>query len=110
MRQDMYDIIAVSNRLGHSDIFLTTSCSPNWLEIKVPVFEPKPQNKPDITSGDFRIKLRALYGISIDEQDVSKVIAYISVIEFHKGSLTYVYHFFSPQRHELFLYSQLLLI
>ena len=34
MRQQMYDMIAVSNKVGQPDIFLTMTCNPNWKEIR----------------------------------------------------------------------------
>lgn len=33
MRQNMHDFIAISNKVGYPDIFLTMICNPRWHEI-----------------------------------------------------------------------------
>ena len=34
MRQQMHDIISISNKIGHSDIFVTVTGNPNWPEMR----------------------------------------------------------------------------
>ena len=49
MRQYMHDIIAISNKIGHPDTFLTVTCNPNWPEIRRALLgDNTPQDRPDL--------------------------------------------------------------
>ena len=49
MRQKIHDIIAISNTLGHPDIFVTMTCNPNWLEMQKPsLASQKADGRPDL--------------------------------------------------------------
>lgn len=41
MRQQIGDIVSISNVLGHPDILLTMECSPKWADILRSIFTGK---------------------------------------------------------------------
>lgn len=51
MRQDIHDVIAISNLLGHSGMFLTITCNPTWSVITRALFLwQNPEDQPDISA------------------------------------------------------------
>lgn len=92
MRQQMHDIIAISNQVGHPDIFLTMTCNPNWPEIRRSLLPNQiPQNRPDLCARVFRLKLKDLMSNVIDEQLFGTVAAHVRVIEFQKRGLPHAH-------------------
>ena len=92
----MHDIIAISNQIGHPDIFLTMTCNPSWLEItRAPPPNQKPQDKPDLFARVFRLKMKDLISLVIEEEVFGTVVAHVRVIEFQKRSLPHAHVFVS---------------
>ncbi|CDF35745.1 ATP dependant DNA Helicase Pif1 [Chondrus crispus] len=59
MRQQMHDIIAISNQIGHADIFLTMTCNPSWSEITRALLPNQtPQDRPDLCARVFLIEFQ----------------------------------------------------
>ena len=57
MRLKMYDIISISNSIGHPDVFLTMTCNPNWPEILDALLPGQtPSDRPDICNRVFKMK------------------------------------------------------
>nr|CAD1832249.1 unnamed protein product [Ananas comosus var. bracteatus] len=63
MIQNYQDAIAICRQCGHPDLFITFTCNPQWLEIQNALqFIPgqKAEDRPDIVSRVFKMKLEAL--------------------------------------------------
>lgn len=61
MRQQMYDIIATSNMIGHPDFYLSITGHTKWPEIRrALVLGHIPQDRPYLVVRIFLIKLRAM--------------------------------------------------
>ena len=59
--QGMQDIIAISNSLGHPDIFITMNCNPNWPETKNALLLDKSvDDRPELCDRVLHIKLKLL--------------------------------------------------
>ncbi len=49
MRQKMHDIIAVSNYIGHSNVFITMTRNPYWPEVQhVLLHGKRAEDRPDL--------------------------------------------------------------
>ncbi|CAL0303465.1 unnamed protein product [Lupinus luteus] len=62
MDQLYFDGMAIRSSVGFPDLFLTTTCNPNWPEI-VRLLNPmglKPHDRPDIISRIFKLKFEEL--------------------------------------------------
>ncbi|CDF40520.1 ATP dependant DNA helicase [Chondrus crispus] len=96
MRQQMHDIIAISSKVGHPDIFLTVTCNPNWPQTVSPrrARHQTPQDRPDLCGRVFRLKLNALMSHVIDEKLFGTVVANVRVIEFQKRGLPHAHVIF----------------
>ena len=99
MRQQLHDIIAISNKVGHPDIFLTMTCNPQWPEIlrSLPPGQT-PQDRPDLCARVFHMELRALLSFVLDEKYYGQVVAHVSVIEFQKRGLPHAHCIFFLDR------------
>ena len=59
MWQKMHDIIAISNNLGHLDIFITMTCNPYWSEIQSALLaSQRADDRPDFSDYVFHMKLK----------------------------------------------------
>lgn len=64
---NMHDIISISNKIDHPDMFLTMTRYATWHEIKSALLpEEKAQDRPDLAARAFRIKLWELISYVID--------------------------------------------
>ncbi|CDF38542.1 unnamed protein product [Chondrus crispus] len=85
MRQQMHDIMAISNQIGHPDIFLTMTCNPSWPEITRALLPNQtPQDRPDLCARVFRLKMKDLMSLVINEEVFGTVVAHVRVIGFQK--------------------------
>ncbi|CDF77533.1 unnamed protein product [Chondrus crispus] len=92
MRQQMHDIIAISNQIGHPDIFLTMTCNPSWPEITRALLPNQtPQDRPDLCARLFRLKMKDLMSLVINEEVFGTVVAHVRVIEFQKRGLPHAH-------------------
>ncbi|CDF39624.1 Helicase-like protein [Chondrus crispus] len=92
MRQQMHDIIAISNQIGHPDIFLTMTCNPSWPEITRALLPNQtPQDRPDLCARVFRLKMKDLMSLVINEEVFGTVVAHVRVIEFQKRGLPHAH-------------------
>ncbi|XP_028055550.1 uncharacterized protein LOC114259710 [Camellia sinensis] len=91
-RRRYVDAMALVQRFGKPDIFLTMTCNPAWPEIKTELGpNEEAQNRPDLTSRVFRAKMEQLKDDIIKHQIFGKVIAYVYVIEFQKRGLPHMH-------------------
>ena len=92
MRQKMHDIIAISNSLGHPDIFLTMTCNPYKPEIQNALLAgQKADDRPDLCDRVFRMKLKLLLEHLKEDEHFGKSAAFVSVIEFQKRGLVHAH-------------------
>lgn len=85
MRQNIYDMIAASNKFGHPDLFITMTCNLNWEEIQTALLDGhKAEDRPDISCLLFPVKRRVVMKYIISDNPFSVTIARIRVVEFQK--------------------------
>ncbi len=95
MRQKMHDIIAISNKLGHSDIFLTITRNPKWPEIQRALLPGQlPQDRPYLCARVFHMKMKAMIKIVLQDEVFGKVAGYVTVMEFQKRGLPHAHCIF----------------
>lgn len=85
MRQNVHDIIALSNKVEYPDISLAMTCNPLWLGINnVLLPDQNVVDHPDLAACVFCIELCALMAFFIDQKAFGNVKAYVRAIEFQK--------------------------
>ena len=88
LRQKMLDIIAISNSVGHPDIFITMTCDSYWPEIQNELLaDERADNRPDLCDRVFSMKLKLLLKHLKDDRLFEPIIAFVRVIEFQKRGL-----------------------
>ncbi|XP_019225656.1 PREDICTED: uncharacterized protein LOC109207229 [Nicotiana attenuata] len=61
MRQRYMDAIALVQRFGKPDLFITMTCSPSWMKIKEQLWSTdEAKNRPDLITRVFRAKIEEL--------------------------------------------------
>lgn len=96
MRQQMFHVTSISDRVAHPDIFLTIPCSQERKEMNVLLFLRRTApDRPDMCSGDFQFKLQALLHMVNNDDMFEKTFACISVIEFQNRGLPHANCIFS---------------
>ena len=92
MRQKMHDIIAISNSIGHPDVFLTMTCNPRWPEIQESLLPgQRAQDRPDLCNRVFRMKHKLLMVHLKEDEPFGRIVADVSVIEFQKRGLVHAH-------------------
>lgn len=92
MKRRFMDAMALVQKYGKPNIFLTMTCNPNWEEITREL-EPgqTPQDHPDLIVRVFRAKLEDLKKQLFKKHILGKVIAYVYVVEFQKRGLPHAH-------------------
>ncbi|XP_058222040.1 uncharacterized protein LOC131332039 [Rhododendron vialii] len=92
MQKRYLDAMALVQKFGKPDIFLTMTCNPAWPEIKN---ELKPheeaQNRPDLLVRVFKSKLEQMRKGVIKEELFGPIAAYTYAVEFQKRGLPHVH-------------------
>ena len=80
--------MAIVQRFGKPDYFITMTCNPYWEEITSNL-EPgqDPQDRPEQVARVYRAKLRDLKDLLIKRKYFGEVAAYVHVTEFQKKGL-----------------------
>ncbi|KAG5563862.1 hypothetical protein RHGRI_000157 [Rhododendron griersonianum] len=92
MRRRYLDAIALVQRFGKPDLFITMTCNPDWKEIKDSLKQGQlAQDRPDLTARVFRAKLKDLKDQLFKKCIFGKVAAHIHVIEFQKRGLPHAH-------------------
>ncbi|KAL6896781.1 hypothetical protein ACP4OV_007353 [Aristida adscensionis] len=88
MQQRFLNAMALVQRFGKPDYFITMTCNPYWEEITSNL-EPRqtPQDRPDLVARVYRAKLRDMKDLLIKERYFGEVAAYAHVTEFQKRGL-----------------------
>ncbi|XP_042961368.1 uncharacterized protein LOC122296047 [Carya illinoinensis] len=92
MRKRYMEAMALVQRFGKPNIFLTMTCNPNWEEI-LEQLNPheEVQNHPDLIARIFRAKLEELKIDLFKREIFGKVAAYVYTIEYQKRGLPHVH-------------------
>ena len=81
MRQKIHDIVAISNSIDHTDVFIIMACNPRWPEIQSDLFPGKRfEDRPDLCERMFQMKLKLLLAYLKDASPFGCVLAYVLVI------------------------------
>ncbi|XP_074315213.1 uncharacterized protein LOC141651397 [Silene latifolia] len=84
--------MALVQKYGKPDLFITMTCNPNWPEIKAEL-SPGEQahNRPDLVARIFHAKLTLLRKQIKEKQIFGEVAAMINVVEFQKRGLPHAH-------------------
>ncbi|XP_071914091.1 uncharacterized protein [Coffea arabica] len=89
IRRRYLDAMALVQKYGKPDIFLTMTCNPMWPEIQENLkYKEKPQDRPDLLARMFRAKFEMLKAEIVTKKIFGDVAAYVYVIEFQKKRLS----------------------
>ncbi|KAH0682869.1 hypothetical protein KY289_020621 [Solanum tuberosum] len=93
MLQNYQDAMAICKWAGYPDLFITFTCNPKWPEIKRFVHSRglHPEDRPDIITRVFKIKLDHLIKDLRDNKVFGEVKAVIYTIEFQKRELPHAH-------------------
>ncbi len=98
MVQNYQDAMAIIRWAGCPNAFVTFTCNPRWLEIKrALLFGQQPQDRPDLVTRVFKIKLKELINDIHKNHILGRTITGIYVIEFQNRGLphTHILIFFT---------------
>ena len=85
MRRRYLNAMALVQKYGKPNIFLTMTCNPMWKEIQDNLeYQEKPQDRPDLLVRIFRAKFEILKAELLKKQIFGEVAACVYVIEFQK--------------------------
>ncbi|ONM15392.1 hypothetical protein ZEAMMB73_Zm00001d002805 [Zea mays] len=99
MRRRYMDAMALVQKFGKPDIFLTMTCNPNWDEIRRELLPGQtPQDRLDLVVRVFHAKLQELKHRLTKHDILGKVRAYVYVVEFHKRGLPHAHFLLIMQR------------
>ncbi|XP_027181781.1 uncharacterized protein LOC113780165 [Coffea eugenioides] len=91
-RRRYMDAMALVQRYGKPDIFLTVTCNPSWPEIKQYLDErDESHNRPDLIARVFRAKIEQLKEDLLKKNLFGQVAAYTYVVEFQKRGLPHAH-------------------
>ncbi|XP_075477759.1 uncharacterized protein LOC142518825 [Primulina tabacum] len=117
MRHRYLDAIALVQKFGKPDLFITMTCNPDWKEIRENLFEGQlAHDRPDLVSRVFRAKLLDLKDQILKKSIFGHVVSYVYVIEFQKRGLPYChmiiilqsnYKINSPERFDSYVVAEL---
>lgn len=92
MRRRYLDSMALVQRFGKPDIFITMTCNPEWKEIRDELkLEQEAQDRPNLIARIFRAKLQDLKDQLFKKSIFGPVVAYVHVIELHKRGLPHAH-------------------
>ncbi|KAH9536339.1 hypothetical protein CY35_17G102200 [Sphagnum magellanicum] len=92
MVQNYQDAMAICRWAGCPDAFVTFTCNPQWLEIKKALLlGQRPQDRPDLVTRVFKIKLKELINDIHKNHVLGCTIAGIYVVEFQKRGLPHAH-------------------
>ncbi|XP_048565321.1 uncharacterized protein LOC125545433 [Triticum urartu] len=88
MQRRFLDAMAIVQRFGKPDYFVTMTCNPYWEEITSNLAPGQtPQDRPDLVARVYRAKLRDMKDLLIKKKYFGTVAAYVHVTEFQKRGL-----------------------
>ncbi|KAK9671299.1 hypothetical protein RND81_12G020200 [Saponaria officinalis] len=91
-RRRYLNAMALVQKYGKPDLFLTITCNPNWIKIKSELCPgEQAQNRPDLVARIFNAKLTALRKEIMAKKIFGEVAAMINVVEFQKRGLPHAH-------------------
>uniref|UniRef100_A0A453ESU7 Helitron helicase-like domain-containing protein n=1 Tax=Aegilops tauschii subsp. strangulata TaxID=200361 RepID=A0A453ESU7_AEGTS len=88
MQHRFLDAMAIVQRWGKPDYFVTMTCNPYWEEITIELLPGQlPQDRPDLVARVYRAKQRSMMDLLIKGKHFGEVAAYVHVTEFQKRGL-----------------------
>ena len=92
MNQLYQDAMSIIRKYGKSDLFITFTCNPEWIEIKreLKPFQ-KPNDRPDLIARVFNLKMKEITNDLFKKQIFGKCLAHLYVIEFQKRGLPHAH-------------------
>ncbi|KAL7145368.1 hypothetical protein ABFS83_07G078200 [Erythranthe nasuta] len=92
MKKRYVNAMALVQRYGKPDIFLTMTCNPAWKEIKDQLLpNEKPHDRPDLIARVFKAKLEELKDEIVRKKLFGEVAAYVYAIESQKRGLPHAH-------------------
>ena len=92
MVQQYHDAMAIVSSTSNPDVFITFTANPQWYEISEGLLPGQTaQDRPDIVSRVFKLKLGMLCDELYDKHILGKVTAHMHVIEFQKRGLPHAH-------------------
>ncbi|KAL4568233.1 hypothetical protein LXL04_023840 [Taraxacum kok-saghyz] len=92
MRQKYIDAMALVQKFGKPDIFVTMTCNPNWPEIRRHMLiHEEAHNRPDLAVRVFHAKLEEFKKDILKRHIFGNVVAYTYVVEFQKRGLPHAH-------------------
>ncbi|XP_074282556.1 uncharacterized protein LOC141607096 [Silene latifolia] len=92
MRRRYLNAMALVQKFGKPDLFITMTCNPNWPEIKAELSPgEEAHNRPDLVARVFHAKLTMLRKQIKEKQIFGEVAAMINVVEFQKRGLPHAH-------------------
>ncbi|XP_021864128.1 uncharacterized protein [Spinacia oleracea] len=92
LKKRYLNAMALVQRYGKPDLFVTMTCNLNWQEIKQELaVGEEAQNMPDLVSRIFRAKLLALKKLIMQKHVFGEVAVMIYVVEFQKRGLPHAH-------------------
>ena len=92
MRRRYLDAMALVQRFGKPDLFITMTCNPEWKEILDELKESqRSQDRPDLISRVFHAKFQDLKDQLFRREIFGRVAANVHVIEFQKRGLPHAH-------------------
>ncbi|XP_027155272.1 uncharacterized protein LOC113755466, partial [Coffea eugenioides] len=84
--------MALVQKFGKPDLFITMTCNQSWLEIKENMLQSdETQNRPDLIARVFHAKLEIMKEELFKKHIFGEVAAYTNVIEFQKYGLPHAH-------------------
>jgi hypothetical protein len=88
MQQRFLNAMAIVQRLGKPDYFITMTCNPYWEEITNNLLPGQtPQDRPELVTRVYMAKLRDMKDLLIKKAYFGQVAGYVHVTEFQKRGL-----------------------
>ncbi|KAL3848720.1 hypothetical protein ACJIZ3_010602 [Penstemon smallii] len=92
MRKRYVNAMALVERFGKPDLFLTMTCNPNWKEIRKHLLPSQlPHDRPDLIARVFKAKLEEFKDDIVRKKIFGEVAAYIYVVEYQKRGLPHAH-------------------
>ncbi|PIA38864.1 hypothetical protein AQUCO_02700218v1 [Aquilegia coerulea] len=92
MHRRYLDAMALVQKFGKPDLFLTMKCNPNWDEIVDNLLPGQTSSdRPDLTTRVFHANCEELKKDLFSKSALGKVVAYVHVIEFQKRGLPHAH-------------------
>uniref|UniRef100_A0A453DD09 ATP-dependent DNA helicase n=2 Tax=Aegilops tauschii subsp. strangulata TaxID=200361 RepID=A0A453DD09_AEGTS len=88
MQRRLLDAMAIVQRWGKPDYFITMTCNPYWEEITHNLMPGQlPQDRPDLVARVYKAKQRDMMDLLTKGKHFGEVAAYVHVTEFQKRGL-----------------------